>query len=270
MPPHPVPQPTAPEDPIEQFRVLWEVVRLLRRECPWDREQTHHSIAPLLIEEAYETVEAIRSGTPHALAQELGDLLLHVLMHSAIAEEHGEFRLSELIAAETAKLVHRHPHVFGEATADSAREVKQRWEELKLREGRQSVLEGIPAALPALLRAQRLQERASSVGLDWTEKHAVWSKVEEELAELRAALHSGIPERVAEEFGDVLFALVNVARFEGLNAEECLQRANEKFTQRFRYLEQRAAQQNLRLSEFPMEELDRLWEEAKRQESASQ
>ncbi len=268
--PHPIPQPTDPTDPTEQFRVLWEIVRLLRRECPWDREQTHASIAPLLIEEAYETVEAIRANDMQELARELGDLLLHVLMHSAIAEEQGEFQLSAVIAHESQKLVHRHPHVFGSAPADDAQQVKQRWEQLKLREGRASLVEGIPSSLPALLRAQRLQERAASVGFDWSTKQEVWQKVEEELAELRTALHTGEPSRIAEELGDVLFALVNAARFERLNAEECLQAANDKFVRRFQYIEQRAREQQADLQELSLQQMDALWEEAKQREAGTE
>lgn len=263
---HPVPQPHNADDPIEQFRILWEIVRLLRRECPWDREQTHASIAPLLIEEAYETVEAIHRSDPNELSRELGDLLLHVLMHSVIAEEQGEFQLSTVIAQECAKLVHRHPHVFGSASAESAQQVKQRWEQLKLREGRESVLDGIPRSLPALLRAQRLQERAASVGFDWNAKEEVWKKVEEEWEELRAALARGERSRIAEELGDLLFALVNAARFEQLNAEECLQRANDKFLRRFQYIEQHAQAHNLPLQQLSLHQMDALWEEAKREE----
>lgn len=266
--PHPIPQPLDPDDPVEQFRSLWEIVRLLRRECPWDREQTHASIAPLLIEEAYETVESIRHNAPAELCRELGDLLLHVLMHSVIAEEQGEFRLSSVIEQERTKLVHRHPHVFGSGSADSAHEVKQRWEQLKLHEGRQSLLEGIPKSLPALLRAQRLQERAASVGFDWQQREEVWTKLQEEFAELQSALHSGNRRRIAEELGDLLFTLVNAARFEHLSAEECLQAANDKFTRRFQYLEHRAREQHIPLQEMTLQQMDSLWEEAKQREAA--
>ncbi|MEN3027547.1 MAG: nucleoside triphosphate pyrophosphohydrolase [Chlorobiota bacterium] len=265
--PHPIPQPAQPNDPVEQFRALWEIVRLLRRECPWDREQTHASIAPLLIEEAYETVEAIRAQDWQELARELGDLLLHVLMHSAIAEESNEFHLSAVIAQESQKLIHRHPHVFAHASAENAQQVKQRWEQLKLGEGRRSLLEGIPKSLPALLRAQRLQERAASVGFDWNTKEEVWQKVAEEFAELRTALQSGDPDRIASELGDVLFALVNAARFERLNAEECLQSANDRFTRRFQYIEQAASAQNRPLEALSLAEMDELWNQAKQQEA---
>lgn len=264
---HPVPEPHQADDPIAQFQALWELVRLLRRACPWDREQTHTSLAPLLIEEAYETVEAIRRSDTAELARELGDLLLHVLMHSAIAEEAEEFRLDTLIEQERLKLVHRHPHIFGSATADTAQVVKQRWEQLKLGEGRHSLMEGIPSSLPALLRAQRLQERAASVGFDWSNREEVWRKVEEEFHELRTALDTGPPAQVAAELGDLLFALVNAARFEHLNAEECLQAANDKFVRRFQYIEQRAPGP---LSELSLAEMDSLWEEAKTQEALHQ
>ncbi len=263
--PYPHPEPHRDDDPVAQFQALWETVRLLRRACPWDREQTHASLAPLLIEEAYETVEAIRHGDTAELARELGDLLLHVLMHSAIAEEAGEFQLQTVIAQERLKLIHRHPHVFGSAAADTAQAVKQRWEQLKLNEGRSSLLEGIPRSLPALLRAQRLQERAASVGFDWSRREEVWRKVEEEFRELRTALDTGSPTHIAAELGDLLFALVNAARFEHLNAEECLQTANDKFVRRFQYIEQRASAP---LAELSLAEMDSLWEEAKAQEEA--
>ncbi len=268
--PQPIPHPANPDDPVEQFRALVEIVRILRRECPWDREQTHASIAPLLIEEAYETVESIRNGDSDGLCRELGDLLLHVLMHSVIAEEHGEFHLQTVIEHERSKLIHRHPHVFGSSSAQSAREVKNRWEQLKLREGRQSLLEGIPKSLPALLRAQRLQERAASVGFDWEQPQGAWQKLQEEFAELQNALRSGDRRRIAEELGDLLFAIVNAARFEQLSAEECLQMANDKFTRRFRYIEQRAQQQSIPLHELSLQQMDALWEEAKQQEASEQ
>jgi len=211
-------------------------------------------------------VEAIRRGDTAELARELGDLLLHVLMHSAIAEESGKFRLSTVIAHESAKLVHRHPHVFGSTPAEDAQQVKQRWEQLKLREGRNSLLEGIPPSLPALLRAQRLQERAASVGFDWSSPEEVWHKVAEELHELRSALDSRDSSRIAAEFGDLLFALVNAARLAGLNAEECLQAANDKFIRRFQYIERHAPAP---LSELSLKEMDALWEEAKCQEESA-
>ncbi|MCS7082688.1 MAG: nucleoside triphosphate pyrophosphohydrolase [Bacteroidetes bacterium] len=247
----------------DAYERLVAIVARLRRECPWDRAQTPQSIKSLLIEEAYETVEAIDREAWDELRGELGDLLLHVLFHAVMAEEAGRFTLRDVLEGIAQKLVRRHPHVFGSTSVSGAEEVLRNWEQLKLAEGRRSALDGVPRNLPALLRAHRMQEKASKVGFDWADPGPVWGKVREELQEWQEAIRSGSPEDRRRELGDVLFALVNYARFLGLNAEEALQEANERFLARFRYIEERLREQGRTPQEATLEEMDRLWEEAK-------
>ncbi len=264
MPNVPVPEVRNPDDPVEYCRAFIELVRILRRECPWDRKQTHETIAHLLIEEAYETLEAIREGDDAELSKELGDLLLHVVMHSVIAEDRGAFTLQDVIAREMRKLIDRHPHVFGEVEVSGEEEVKQNWERLKLKEqGRKSLLEGVPKHLPALLRAQRIQEKVSRVGFDWQDAQRAFEKVEEELQEVKARLKDQDTEGLQQEFGDLLFALVNVLRLLGIVAEDALQQTNDRFIERFQYIEQQAAEQGRSLQAMSLEEMDQLWEQAK-------
>ncbi len=246
------------------FEEFVEITKRLRKECPWDREQTHASIRHSLIEEAYEVVEAIDNNQMDELRKELGDLLLHVVFHANIAEETGEFRLEQVIDAITRKLIFRHPHVFNGVQVADAAEVKGNWERLKLHEGRESVLDGVPKELPALLRAHRLQEKASAVGFDWKKKEDAWEKAEEELQELHRAL-AGVSHREVEaEFGDLLFALVNYARFIDVNPEHALRRSIEKFTARFQYIERRLREMGKDVHSSTLEEMDGLWNEAKK------
>jgi XTP/dITP diphosphohydrolase len=240
-----------------------DIVRILRTDCPWDREQTHESISHLLIEEAYETLDAIRDKNDQEFSKELGDLLLHVVMHAVIAEERGSFSLTQLIERISAKLVHRHPHVFGDTSAESTTEVLQNWESQKMKEGRTSILEGVPKQLPALLRAQRTQEKAANVGFDWDKREDVWAKVEEEIRELKEEIFKNDLQAGIEEFGDVLFALVNAGRFEGYVAEEALQTTTNKFTRRFQYIEKRAREEGKNLKDMTLAEMDEWWNEAK-------
>ncbi len=263
-----VPYPKQPESILEQFGSFVELVRILRSDCPWDREPTHESISHLLVEEVYETLEAIKEGDDREFSKELGDLFLHVIMHGVIAEERGVFTIRDIIEQEFAKLVRRHPHVFGSRIAENSEQVMQNWEQIKMTEGRRSVLEGVPGSLPALLRAQRIQEKVSNVGFDWEKKADVWNKVEEELREFRAELEAGEKEKAFEEFGDLLFALINAARFENVVAEEALQSANSKFTRRFRFIEEQAAAQGRQLRDMTLGEMDELWNEAKTLERA--
>ncbi|MBI3260579.1 MAG: nucleoside triphosphate pyrophosphohydrolase [Ignavibacteriae bacterium] len=251
------------------FMAFNELVRILRDECPWDRKQTHESISHLLIEEAYETADAIAKKNDDELSKELGDLLLHVVMHSRIAEQRGAFSLQNVIEKVFTRLVHRHPHVFGDISVQDENEVLQNWEALKMKEGRKSVLEGVPAFLPALLRAQRTQEKAANVGFDWDKKEDVWAKVEEEMLELKTELMAGDKQKAANEFGDVLFSLVNAARFEGLVAEETLQATTKKFINRFQFIEEQAGIMNKKLSEMSLAEMDVLWNEAKQKEQTT-
>lgn len=267
------PQFAESEDRLDAYVDFVAIVKQLRRDCPWDREQTHASVKHLLIEEAYEVVEAIEEADWNALKKELGDIFLHVLFHSNIAEENGTFTLKDVIEAETEKLVRRHPHVFGEAAATDAASVAANWEQIKLQErdpedeAPPSVLDGVPKHLPALLRAYRMQEKAAGVGFDFPEHEGAWEKVEEEAREFREAVRSDAgPGEKEAEFGDVLFALVNYARRAGINPEPALRRTNDKFVRRFQHIERRLAASDRTVADVDLAEADALWEEAKARE----
>lgn len=258
-----VPLPTKPESYVDQFESLYKVIQILRTDCPWDREQTHQSIAHLLIEESYEALEEIEKENYNELAKELGDLLLHVLMHCVIAEERGSFNFIDVAVKLRDKLVNRHPHVFGEIVVNSKEKVVQNWEALKMKEGRKSILDGVPKSMPALIRAQRIQHKVANVGFDWDNKKDVWNKVKEEFGELYHELEQGDEKRKKSELGDFIFSLVNAARFEGIVAEEALQLTNDKFKNRFQYIEQKAKEKGVDLHGMTLTEMDALWEEAK-------
>ncbi|NLW90281.1 MAG: nucleoside triphosphate pyrophosphohydrolase [Syntrophomonadaceae bacterium] len=228
--------------------------------CPWDREQTHQSLQRYLIEESYEVVEAIQEGSMDKLREELGDVLLQVVFHSALAEREGYFNFSDVAVAVKDKMIQRHPHVFGELKLATSNDVLERWEGFKKKEGKKYILEGIPAMLPALMRAEKMQEKAARVGFDWPTIDGAWDKFREEIDELRAA---GSAEEIVEEMGDILFALVNVARFKGVDPEAALQATNNKFARRFRYIEECTQASGKQFSDFSLEELDHWWEEAK-------
>jgi tetrapyrrole methylase family protein/MazG family protein len=245
----------------EQLERLQGVMRTLLSEkgCPWDREQTHASLSRYLLEETYEALEAVETGSSSALREELGDVFFQVIFHAALAEQEGEFTLAEVIGGVCDKMIHRHPHVFGNLRLDTSDEVMGIWEDLKKQEGKRTRLEGIPSALPALLRAQKFQEKAAGVGFDWPTAAGAWEKLAEEFAEYAAAA----PEERPAEMGDVFFALVNVARLEGLNAEEVLQLTNRKFQRRFAHIERRVTESGQDWAAFSLEELDHWWDEAK-------
>ncbi len=252
-----------PRIPQEEFKRFVEIVRRLRAECPWDREQTHQSIRHNLIEETYEVIDALDTNNLEELRRELGDVLLHIAMHATIAEQQKEFTLKDVISEITQKLIRRHPHVFGTRTAETAHEVKHHWERLKMREGRASLLDGIPKHLPALQRALRVQERASRVGFDWQQEWNVWEKVQEEGEEFRRALRRKKHAKKEEEFGDYLFALVNYARFVGIEPETALRRSVEKFIKRFRFIERELEKRGKRVHDSSLKEMDALWNRAK-------
>lgn len=256
--------PLSMNPPTDTFDDFFAIVRRLRTDCPWDREQTHASIAPLLVEEAYEVKESIEDGNDEELKKELGDILLHAVMHSVIAEERNAFSFNDVVKFISTKLVHRHPHVFGDRTVNGAQEVSENWEQLKMKEGRTSLFQNMPKALPALQRADRVQEKASKVGFDWEKPEDVWAKVEEEMGELREALAEGnAPQKVEEEFGDLLFAMVNYARFIGVAPEEALHRTVNKFIRRFQHIESRLLEQGRTFKDVDLEVMDRYWNEAK-------
>ena len=258
-----------------KFNEFVEIVKRLRRECPWDREQTNESIKAATIEEAYEVIEAIEKKNYEDLKSELGDLLLHVVFHTIIASEKSNFTIDDVIDSIREKLIRRHPHVFGEVKVSGSEEVKKNWEEIKLDEGRDSVLEGVPEMLPALQRAHRLQEKASKVGFDWEKKEDVWKKVIEEIEEMheiekvksqksKVKSDEEIYNQLENEIGDVFFALVNYARFLDVNPENALRRTNSKFIRRFAYVEEKIKAMGKKLSDSNLKEMDFYWEESKK------
>lgn len=257
------------QERLDAYADLVAIVKQLRRDCPWDRAQTHESVKHLLIEEAYEVVEAIDARDWEGLPEELGDVLLHVLFHATIAEGEGRFTLADVIEAETDKLVRRHPHVFGDRAAGDSDDVAASWEEIKQQEKdgadkETSVLDGVPPQLPALLRAHRVQEKAAGVGFAFPEREEAWEKVQEEVAEFRETIVDGeSTERREAEFGDLLFALVNYARYADLNPENALRETVDTFTQRFQHIERQVSERGVTINEADLSEMRRLWEEAK-------
>ncbi len=251
--------------PEKTYLRFLEIVRRVRNECPWDREQTHQSIRHSLIEEAYEVVESIDHNNLQELKGELGDLMLHVVLHSVMAEEKGAFSIDDVIDAISEKLVRRHPHVFGsKSNADTPHAVKTNWERIKLDEGRESIVDGVPKELPALLRALRIQEKASKVGFDWKKREDVWSKIEEEIQELKTAEASNEVGAIEEELGDLLFALVNYSRFLNVNPEFALNRSTDKFIHRFKKIERELKDAGKDVRNSTLEEMDALWNSHKR------
>ncbi len=254
---------------------LIEIMERLRVECPWDREQTFESLRNNTIEETFELVDAITAGDRQEIRKELGDLLLHVVFYSKIGEEEGAFDIADVANGICDKLIYRHPHVFAQTEAETAHEVKQNWEQLKLseRKERRGVLAGVPRSLPALVKAYRIGEKAAAAGFDWKQRRDVWDKVNEELAEVLYEAEDGAAgdgadnhSRTEEEFGDLLFAVVNAARLYGIDPEMALERSNQKFISRFNFLEERVVSQGMKLSEKSLEEMDEIWCEAKRLE----
>lgn len=258
-------------DTGQRFLELLSVMARLRGDggCPWDREQTRASLRPFLVEEAYEVLEALERGDPASIMEELGDLLFQVVFHVEIAQERGEFSMDDLLAALVDKMVRRHPHVFGDRLIRTPAEALAQWEALKRAEGsgpRRSALHGIPRSLPGLLRAQRVQHRAARVGFDWQDPVAALDKVREEVAEVEAALRAGAEEGIRAEIGDLLFAVVNVARLAGTDPEAALQGAIERFRERFQWMEDAADEHGRELRALTLEEMERLWVEAKSQQ----
>lgn len=249
----------------EKFEELWGIMKKLRNECPWDKEQTHDSIKAATLEESYELIETIDEKNYKELKGELGDLLLHILFHSVIAEEENNFSINDVIDGISSKLIRRHPHIFGETKVKDNDEIMRNWEEIKLGEGRDSVLEGVPKAMPGLARAFRLQEKASKVGFDWDNVDNVWEKVVEELNELKKVANENNKEEMEKEFGDLFFALTNYARFLGINPENSIRYTNKKFINRFTYVEKKIKEKGKKITESSLPEMDRYWEESKKQ-----
>ncbi len=251
------------------FETLIATLRALRAPdgCPWDQEQTAESLLPYFLEESYEVIEAVESEAWDTVKEELGDILLHVVFQGLIAEEEGRFRLSDALETVNEKMIRRHPHVFGDKQADSAFYAKRNWEAEKQKEKRRSSrLDGVPPALPGLVRAQRLQEKASYVGFDWDRVEQVWEKIHEEIAELRAAEKAGNQSNLEEEIGDVLFAIVNLARFFKISAEGAIRKTNAKFLRRFKRVEEELRNQGIPIEEASLVAMDAIWEDVKREE----
>jgi len=258
---------------LEAFGELLTIMDRLRAECPWDKEQTFESLRRLTIEETYELADAIIKEETEDMKDELGDLLLHIVFYSKIGSETGDFDILDVIETINQKLVYRHPHIFGDVKVGNADEVKQNWEELKLRQGNRTVLGGVPKSLPALVKANRIQEKVRGVGFDWEVKEQIWEKLDEEVSELQKELkktkgtRDNNPEsyqKIEEEFGDLFFTIINAARLYGIDPENALERTNIKFIERFNYLEKTAHQNGKTLKELSMDEMDTLWEEAKK------
>lgn len=249
------------QDKLEAFGRLLRIMDELREQCPWDRKQTFLSLRNLTIEETYELADALLKEDTEEIKEEVGDLLLHMVFYAKIAEEKNAFHIGDALNAVCEKLIKRHPHIYGDVKADSEEEVKRNWEQLKLKEGKKSVLQGVPQSLPAMVKAYRMQEKTKQVGFEWENSDQVWEKVEEEMQEFKETIDQEQSfEKKEEEFGDVLFSMINFARFQGIDPETALEKINQKFKRRFEYIEANAPK---RLEEMTLSEMDELWNAAK-------
>lgn len=251
---------------LEAFGRLLDIMDELREKCPWDRKQTMESLRHLTIEEVYELGDAILDNDLTEVRKELGDIMLHMVFYARLGWEQGAFDVADVLNGICEKLIQRHPHIYGDVEVRDEEEVKQNWEKLKMKEGRESVLEGVPRSLPAMVKATRIQDKAKGVGFDWEEKEQVWEKVQEELAELREAEASGEEQHVEEELGDVLFSVINYARFLNMDPESALERTNKKFIGRFTHMERQIKEQGLLMQDMSLSELEAFWRSAKKQD----
>jgi XTP/dITP diphosphohydrolase len=252
------------EDQLKAVNRLLTIMEELRAQCPWDKKQTLQTLRHLTIEEVYELGDAILDNDMEEVKNELGDILLHIVFYSKIGSETNDFDIADVANAICEKLIHRHPHIYGDVEVANEEDVKRNWELLKLKEGKKSVLEGVPKSLPALVKASRIQEKVAGVGFDWEHPEQVFEKVQEELAELKEEVNAGDVNKMEAEFGDVLFSMINYARFLGINPENALERTNKKFVNRFQYLETESSKKGKSLQEMSLEEMDVYWNEAKR------
>lgn len=248
---------------LDAFNRLLDIMDELREKCPWDKKQTLESLRHLTIEETYELGDAILENDLEEIKKELGDVLLHIVFYAKIGSEKKSFDIADVANSISDKLIHRHPHIYGDVVVENEEEVKQNWEKLKLKEGKASVLEGVPKSLPALVKASRIQEKVAGVGFDWEEPQQVWEKVQEEISELNEEIKAGNIENTEKEFGDVLFSLINYARFIKVNPENALEKTNKKFINRFQYLEEVARKEGKQLSDMTLSEMDVHWEKSK-------
>ncbi len=249
---------------LKAFERLLTIIDELREQCPWDKKQTMESLRHLTIEEVYELGDAILDNDLDEVKKELGDVLLHIVFYSKIGSETKDFDIADVCHSICDKLVDRHPHIYGDVEVKDEEEVKRNWEQLKLKEGKKSVLEGVPKSLPSMVKANRIQDKVAGVGFDWEKPEQVFEKVEEELAELKEEIAAGDTDRIESEFGDVLFSMVNYARFLKVNPENALERTNKKFIKRFQYLEEKSAALQKPLKDMTLSEMDVFWEEAKK------
>ena len=251
---------------LDAFGRFLDVLDELREKCPWDRKQTNSSLRPNTIEECFELSDALIADDTQNICKELGDVLLHVAFYAKIASEKQQFDMKDVCDRLCDKLIYRHPHVFGEAVAETAGEVCKNWEQLKMTEkdGNKSLLSGVPNSMPSLIKAYRMQEKAANVGFDWEKKEDVWAKVKEEIAEVEAEMEKGNAAEMEKEFGDLLFSLVNASRLYGVNPDNALEQTNNKFRSRFNYVEQNTIKQGRNLRDMSLEEMDALWNEAKK------
>ena len=249
----------------EAFIRLVNIMDDLREKCPWDKKQTVQTLRPLTIEEMYELADAITENDWKGIREELGDLMLHLVFYAKIGAEQQQFTLEDAIHGICEKLIHRHPHIYGDVKVENEEQVKQNWEKLKLKEGKKSVLSGVPVSLPAVVKATRLQEKARQVGFEWDNREQVWDKVTEETQELHEAVAANDPHKIEEEFGDLLFSLINYARFLQIDAENALEKTNKKFIARFTRMEQLALQQGKPLADMTLAEMDAIWNSIKKQ-----
>ncbi len=256
------------EEKMEAFGRLLDVLDTLREKCPWDRKQTNESLRPNTIEETYELCDALINNDSANICKELGDVLLHVCFYAKIGSEKQEFDIADVCNKLCDKLIFRHPHVYGDVVAETTGEVLKTWEQIKLKEkdGNKSVLSGVPASLPSLIKAYRIQDKARNVGFDWEDKKDVWNKVKEEIAEFQAEIDNMDKDNATNEFGDLMFSLINAARLYHINPDNALERTNQKFTRRFNYIEEHTLKQGKLLKDMTLAEMDALWEEAKKQE----
>jgi len=252
----------------EAFAELLDIMETLREKCPWDHKQTMESLRTLSVEEVYELGDAVLKNDMQEVKKELGDLIMHIVFYALIGEERRQFDITDVLEEICAKLRYRHPHIYGEVKVEDENDVLRNWEQLKLKEkGRHNkVLEGVPDALPALVKAYRIQDKVRGVGFDWKRKEEVWQKVKEELGELEVEIARNDRERMEEEFGDFMFAMINAARLYGINPEDALEKSNRKFIRRFSYVEEKANESGRKLSEMTLEEMDEYWNEAKKRE----
>lgn len=248
----------------EAFEKLVRIMDELREKCPWDRKQTIQSLRQMTLEETYELTDAITENNWKSIKEELGDLLLHIVFYSKIASEQNQFTLEEVLNGISKKLIDRHPHIYGDVEVKDDEDVKRNWEKLKIKEGKRSVLSGVPKTLPALVKAMRLQEKAKQVGFEWENKEQVWEKVKEEESELQEAIQTGEQNKIEEEFGDLVFSLVNFARFLNIDAENALEITNKKFINRFSQMEEQAMASGKELNEMTLQEMDSIWNQIKR------